>query len=134
MYSLGPINQTAIAVPLFSLGIISAIVPPPSARGAPPKPYQISVEVQDGIRCLEKGLIQPMKNRNTINMPMLVLTAAPTVKLINKTLQVWYNGRRPYISDIGAITSIKLESRVFDKICNTYSVVQIQIQEHKRTT
>ena len=61
-----------------------------------------------------------MKNRNTINMLMLVLTAAPTVKLINKILQVWYNGRRPYISDIGAITGIKLESRVFDKICNTY--------------
>ena len=61
-----------------------------------------------------------MKNRNTINMLMLVLTAAPTVKPINKTLQIWYNGRRPYISDIGAITSIKLESRVFDKICNTY--------------
>jgi hypothetical protein len=61
-----------------------------------------------------------MKNRNTINMLMLVLTAAPTVKLINKTLQVWYNGRRPYISDIGAITGSKLESRVFDKICNTY--------------
>lgn len=61
-----------------------------------------------------------MKNRNTINMLMLVLTAAPAVKLINKTLQAWYNGRRPYISDIGAITGIKLESRVFDKNCNTY--------------
>ena len=57
-----------------------------------------------------------MKNRNTINMLMFVLTAAPTVKLINKTLQVWYNGRRPYISDIGAITGIKLESRALTRL------------------
>jgi hypothetical protein len=35
-YLLGPIIQTAIAVPRCSRGIKSAIVPPPRTIGAPP--------------------------------------------------------------------------------------------------
>jgi hypothetical protein len=39
---LGPIIHTAIAVPRCCRGIRSAIVPPPSTMGAPPKPKKIS--------------------------------------------------------------------------------------------
>lgn len=85
LYLLGPIIQTTMAVPRCSLLIKSAIVPPPSTIGAPPK--------------------QPIKNRKTTNWPILVDTAAAMLKMTNKALQLWYNGKRPYISDIGAITT-----------------------------
>jgi hypothetical protein len=64
---VGPIIQTAIAVPRCSLGIKSAIVPPPNTIGAPPK--------------------HPIKNLNTINCPILDATAAAIVKIINNKLQ-----------------------------------------------
>jgi hypothetical protein len=48
--------------------------------------------------------IQPMKKRNIMNWLKLVETAAAIVKTMNKTLQPWYSGNLPYISDNGAIT------------------------------
>jgi hypothetical protein len=79
------INLPTIAVPLCSLEIRSAIVPPPNTSGAPPK--------------------HPIKNRNAINMPILDDTAAAIVNTMNSRLQLWYSQSRPYISDNGAMTS-----------------------------
>jgi hypothetical protein len=46
---VGPIHHTAIAVPRYSRGIRSAIVPPPSTRGAPPNAVVVSMS-QTGCR------------------------------------------------------------------------------------
>lgn len=80
----GPIIQAAIAMPLSSRVVTSAMVPPPKASGLAPK--------------------QPWKNRNTIKEFMSFATPQATVKMMKKTLQMWYRGRRPYISERGAIT------------------------------
>ena len=45
-----------------------------------------------------------MRNLNTMNMPMLVETAAAIVKMMKSKLHEWYMGRRPNISDKGAMT------------------------------
>jgi hypothetical protein len=81
---LGPITHADIAVALCSLDITSAMVPPPRVKGAAPT--------------------QPARNRNTISILRLLLTAQHIVNMKNKTLHAWYSGSRPYISDIGAIT------------------------------
>jgi hypothetical protein len=78
------IDLPTIAVPLCSREIKSAIVPPPSTSGAPPA--------------------HPIRNRKAINMPMLDDTAAAIVNTMNSRLQLWYNQRRPNISDKGAMT------------------------------
>jgi hypothetical protein len=48
--------------------------------------------------------LHPMKNRKTMNWLMFVATAAAMVRIMNKKLQLWYSGSRPYISDNGAMT------------------------------
>jgi hypothetical protein len=75
-----------MAVALFSLGIRSAIVPPPSVNGAAPT--------------------LPAKNRNAMSMPMFLLNAQQMLKTTKRKLQEWYSGKRPYISDMGAMTSM----------------------------
>jgi hypothetical protein len=64
---VGPIIQTAIAVPRCSREIRSAMVPPPRTIGAPPT--------------------VPIKNLNTMNMLILVETAAAMVKIMKRKLQ-----------------------------------------------
>ena len=65
----------------------------------------------------------PIRNLNTMNMLMFVDTAAATVKMIKSRLQEWYNGRRPYISDKGAMTSTS-EIASLEVFTSTYSKVQ----------
>lgn len=72
---MGPKAQKAIALPLISTGIKSAIVPLPQVIAATTP--------------------NPARNRNVISMLMFLATAQPIVKMKNKTLQVWYTGRRP---------------------------------------
>lgn len=81
---MGPIAQNAIAFPLSSTGIRSAIVPLPHVTAATPA--------------------NPDKNRNAINIPMFFETAQQMVKMRNSTLHAWYTGRRPYSSLKGART------------------------------
>jgi hypothetical protein len=47
----------------------------------------------------------PIRNLNTMNVLIFVDIAAATVKMIKSRLQEWYKGRRPYISDKGAMTA-----------------------------
>ena len=67
--SNGPIANNAIAAPLFSCGMTSAIVPPPIVSGAEPP--------------------QPAMNRNAKNIPMSVLTAQAMQKIMKIALHVW---------------------------------------------
>jgi hypothetical protein len=64
---LGPITQTDIAIALFSLGMTSAMVPPPRVSGAAPT--------------------QPARNRKTISMFKLWLTAQQMVQMKKRMLQ-----------------------------------------------
>jgi hypothetical protein len=72
---MGPKAQKAIALPLISTGIKSAIVPLPQVTAATPA--------------------NPARNRNAISMPMFLATAQPIVKMKNKTLHVWHTERCP---------------------------------------
>lgn len=65
----------------------------------------------------------PIRNLNTTNMPMFVETAAAIVKTMNSTLQLWYKGRRPYISDRGAMT-VELALVRFAFLMSTYTKVR----------
>lgn len=50
---LGPIIHTAIAVPLCSRGMRSAIVPPPRTKGAPPTAvHKLSFAGVDEVMCI----------------------------------------------------------------------------------
>jgi hypothetical protein len=82
---IGPIIHSAMAAPLLSAGIVSAMVPAPSAIGQ-----------DDAI---------PTRNRKAISAPRLFATAHAIVKITNRTLLTLYKIVRPYISESGAITS-----------------------------
>jgi|SRR5277367_4068094 len=78
----GPIDHMAVAFPLESGAIMSAITPPPRARHALP--------------------LNPAKNRRTISVAILFENPQPRVNATNKTLVKLNTDARPYISLIGA--------------------------------
>ena len=45
---------------------------------------------------------RPMRKRKASSMPVLVLRAVPTVKMVKRMLPKLYRGARPYISLSGA--------------------------------
>jgi hypothetical protein len=65
----GPMAQAAIALPRFSTGIISAMLPLPMVIGTDPD--------------------RPMRKRKAMSIPMESESAAPTEKMANKTFPVW---------------------------------------------
>jgi len=73
--SKGPILQIAIAPARCSGGNISAIVPPPSVRGADPA--------------------QPARRRKAMSMPIEFESAQATLKITKRTLQMLYRRLRP---------------------------------------
>jgi hypothetical protein len=81
----GPRAHEDMAAPRFSLDIISANDAAPIVSGQDPA--------------------SPARKRNAMRPPRLGAKAQATLKMIKRTLQMWYNGSRPYISDSGAIAS-----------------------------
>jgi hypothetical protein len=80
--SRGPNAQAAMARPRISIGIMSAMLPLPMVMGMQPA--------------------RPMRKRNAIIMPMLLLKAVQILKMVKKRLPRLYIRERPYISLIGA--------------------------------
>jgi len=78
----GPIDQMAVAFPLESGAIMSAITPPPRARHALP--------------------LNPAKNRRTIRVTILFEKPQPRVNATKKTFVKLNTDARPNISLIGA--------------------------------
>jgi hypothetical protein len=73
-----------MADPRFSFGNMSPIEDSPSVTGVDPA--------------------QPAKNRSTISILREELTAQAIVNMRNVAHEIMYTHRRPYISDVGAIT------------------------------
>lgn len=78
------------------------MVPPPSTIGAPPTAFYVSA---NPVISRSYVYLLPIRNLKTMNMLIFVERAAATVKTMKSRLQEWYKGRRPYISDIGAMTA-----------------------------
>ena len=71
----GPSAQTDIALPRFSMGMMSAMLPLPMVIGTAPA--------------------RPIRNRKASIMPMLLLRAVPTVKTVKRMLPILYIIQRP---------------------------------------
>lgn len=65
----GPRAQAAMARPLISTGMTSAMLPLPMVMGTEPT--------------------KPMRKRKAMSMPMLLERAAPTEKMTKATLPMW---------------------------------------------
>lgn len=79
--------QRAMAPPLCSGGMRSDIVPAPNVKTAAPN--------------------IPAKNLKPTSMAIESATAHAIRKIKNPTLQRWYTGTRPYISESGAKSTTK---------------------------
>ena len=79
---MGPIAQIAMALPLRSWGIKSAMIPPPTARGVEPA--------------------QPAAKRKKTNMPRSCETAQHMVKMMKNKMVHLTVTDRPYTSASGA--------------------------------
>ena len=78
----GPIDQIAVAFPLASGWIMSAMTPPPRARHALPQ--------------------NPEKKRRIMSVVMVLENPQPRVNATKRTLVILKTAARPYISDNGA--------------------------------
>ena len=78
----GPIDHIAVAFPLASGAIMSAITPPPRARQALP--------------------LNPAKNRRMMRVVIEFAKPHPRVKATKRTFVMLNTVARPYISDNGA--------------------------------
>jgi hypothetical protein len=81
----GPNVQAAIALPRFSWGMMSAIVPALRVKGQLPA--------------------RPANKRNTTRAGRLGAIAHAALKTTKRALQTWYSGNLPYISESGAMIS-----------------------------